>query len=96
MGEAGDKLALGMRDKTLADHLDFLVTKKGEDEAFVLARALQTGVETLYQEAVTEAYLLGEVPRETALEELGPERLREIEDQRDALQRDIEWGLKGA
>jgi hypothetical protein len=27
---------------------------------------------------------------------LGPERLEEIEYQRDALRRDFEWGLKGA
>ena len=85
-----------MRDKTLAEHLDFLVAQKGEDEATVLAQALRTGVETLYQEALTEAYLLGGVPRETALKELGSERLAEIEYQRDALQRDVEWGLTGA
>lgn len=85
-----------MRDKRLAEHLDFLVTQKGEDEATVLARALRTGVETLYQEALTEAYLTGDVPRETALKELGPERLADIEYQRDALRRDVEWGLKGA
>jgi hypothetical protein len=85
-----------MRDKTLAEHLDFLVAQKGEDEATVLAQALRTGVETLYQEALTEAYLLGGVPRETALKELGSERLAEIEYQRDALKRDVEWGLTGA
>ena len=85
-----------MSEKTLAEHLDFLVTQKGEDEAAVLAQALRMGVETLYQEALTEAYLLGKVPREKALGELGPEQLAAIEDQRDALQRDIKWGLKGA
>jgi len=44
-------------------------------------------------DALTEAYLLGEVPRETVLSELGAERLAEIEYQRDALRRDVEWGL---
>ncbi len=85
-----------MRDTALREHLDFLVTRKGEDEATVIAQALRAGVEALYQEALTEAYLLGQVPRVTALEELGPERLEEIEYQRDALRRDFEWGLKGA
>jgi len=85
-----------MRDKTLAEHLDFIVTKKGEDEAAVLAQALRTGVETLYQEALIEAYLLGEVSRETVLQELGPLRLAEIDYQRNTLQRDVEWGLKRA
>ena len=85
-----------MRDKTLAAHLDFLVNKKGEDEASVLAQALRSGVETLYQEALIEAYLMGEVSREIILQELGPVRLADIDYQRDALQRDVEWGLKSA
>ena len=85
-----------MRDKTLTEHLDFLITLKGQDEATVLAEALRAGVESLYQEALIEAYLLGKLPRETASRELGPQRLMEIDDQRDALRRDVEWGLKGA
>jgi predicted ribosome quality control (RQC) complex YloA/Tae2 family protein len=85
-----------MRDKTWTEHLDFLIVQKGEDEATVLAQALRTGVETLYQEALVEAYLLGKVPRETALRELGSERLAEVDYQRDVLRRDVEWGLKGA
>ncbi|HEV7786202.1 MAG TPA: hypothetical protein VGQ28_12740 [Thermoanaerobaculia bacterium] len=85
-----------MRDTALREHLDFLVTQKGEDEATVIAQALRAGVEALYQEALTEAYLLGQITRDTALEGLGLERLEEIEYQRDALRRDFEWGLKGA
>jgi hypothetical protein len=85
-----------MRDTALREHLDFLVTQKGEDEATVIAQALRAGVEALYQEALTEAYLLGQVSRVTALKELGQERLEEIEYQRDALRRDFEWGLTGA
>jgi hypothetical protein len=83
-----------MRGKTLAEHLDFVVTRKGGDEATVLARALRISVEILYHEALTEAYLLGEVPREAAVKELGSERLAEIESQRETLRRDLEWGLK--
>jgi hypothetical protein len=43
-------------------------------------------------DALTEAYLRGELARETVLSELGAERLAEIEYQRDALWRDVEWG----
>lgn len=85
-----------MHENALTEHLKFLVAQKGQDEATVLAQALRMGVETLYQEALLEAFLLGKVPRETALRELGPDRLAEVEYQRDALQRDVEWGLKGA
>jgi hypothetical protein len=85
-----------MHDKTLAEHLDFLIAQKGQDEATVLAQAIRAGVEVLYRDALIEAYLLGKVPRETALRELGSEHLAEVDYQRDTLRRDVEWGLKGA
>ena len=53
-------------------------------------------VRTLNREVLVEAYLLGQVSRETVLEELGPEQLEEIEYQRDTLQRDVAWGLQNA
>ena len=53
-------------------------------------------VRTLNRQVLVEAYLLGQVSRETVLEELGPEQLEEIEHQRDALQRDVAWGLQNA
>lgn len=80
----------------MAEHLDFLVTERGEDEAAVLAEALRAGVEALYREALIEGFLLGRIPRERLLKEIGPEALTEIELQRDALRRDVEWGLQGA
>jgi hypothetical protein len=85
-----------MHDNRLTERLDFLIAQKGQDEATVLAQALRAGVETLYQDALVEAYLLGKVPREKALQDLGSERLAEVDYQRDVLQRDIVWGLKGA
>jgi len=85
-----------MKDRTLAEHLDFLVAERGEDEATVLAAALRTGVEALYRDALVEGFLFGRVPREKVLHEVGPEALTEIELQRDALRRDVEWGLRGA
>lgn len=84
-----------IRDRTLTEHLDFVVRQRGEDEAAVLAEALRTGLEALYRETLTEAYLLGSVSRESLLQELGAEALAEIEIQRDALRRDVEWGLRG-
>jgi hypothetical protein len=85
-----------MKDRSLAEHLDFLVAERGEDEAKVLAAALRAGVEALYREALVEGFLLGRIPREKVLHEIGPEALTEIELQRDALRRDVEWGLRGA
>lgn len=48
----------------------------------------------LYREALIESYLLGKVPRETVLRELGPEQLEEVDYQHEVLRRDVEWGRK--
>lgn len=85
-----------MNDRKLAEHLDFLVSRRGEDETTVLAQALRKGIDALYEEALVEDFLLGRVGRETLLLEIGPERLDEVEYQRDALRREVGWGLQGA
>lgn len=84
-----------MRDPKLAAHLDFLTTERGQDEATILVEALRAGIEALYRETLTEAYLLGRVSRETALADLGQEELEMVEYQRDALRRDVEWATRG-
>jgi hypothetical protein len=47
------------------------------------------------EETLVKEFLLGRVARETVLQALGPERLDEIEYQKDILKREIEWDLKG-
>ena len=82
-----------MKD-TLSEHLEFLVSRSGADEATVLAQALRKGIDALYEEVLVEEFLLGRIARETVLGALGPDRLGEIEYQRDVLQREVRWGLK--
>lgn len=84
-----------MKD-TLSQHLEFLISRSGQDEATVLAQALRKGIDALYEETLIEEFLLGRVAREAVLQALGPERLDEIEYQRNVLQREVGWGLKGA
>lgn len=85
-----------MKDAKLTEHLEFLVSRRGQDEATVLAQALRKGIDALYEDTLVEEFLFGRVSRETVLRELGAERLNEIEYQRDTLRRDVGWGLKGA
>jgi hypothetical protein len=85
-----------MADSMLLEHLEFLTMERGQDEATVLAEALRTGVEALYRDALTEAYLGGRVAREDVLLALGEDELARIERQRDALRRDVEWAARGA
>ena len=85
-----------MNEIGLTEQLAFVIAQRQQDEATVLAQAVREGIQALYRETLIEAYLLGHVPRDTILKELGPEELEEIEYQRDALQHDVEWGLKSA
>lgn len=91
-GIEGDKT---LNEVGLGEQLAFVVTQRQQDEATILAQAVREGLRALYHEALIEAYLLGQINREMILKELGPEQVDEIEYQRDILQRDIEWGLKG-
>ena len=83
-----------MTDMAFAQQLEFIIEHQHEDEAVVLAKAVRTGLQALYWETLTEAYLLGRVPREQALKELGSERLAEVEYQQEALRRDVAWGVQ--
>jgi hypothetical protein len=80
----------------LTQQLTFVMAHRHEDEATVLALAVREGIQSLHRETLIEAYLLGQVPRETVLKELGAEHLEEIEYQRDALRRDVAWGMEDA
>lgn len=83
-----------MIEHPLTHQLEFVVAESKQDEASVLAQAVRRGLELLYKEALIEAFLMGRIPREKILAEFGTEELTEIEYQRDAFQRDVEWGLK--
>ena len=85
-----------MNETGLTQQLAFVMAQRREDEATVLAQAVREGIHTLYREVLIEAYLLGQISREVVLKELGPEQLEEIEYQRDALQRDVTWGMENA
>ncbi len=83
-----------MNEIALSEQLAFVVSQRRQNEAAVLAQAMQAGINALYRETLIEAYLLEQIPRETILKKLGPEEMEEIEYQCDVLQRDIAWGLK--
>ena len=73
--------------------LTFLTEHTGQDEVTLLARALRLGLETLYRQAVEQAFIDGEITREEAIAVLGRERVEEIEYAKQALAQDIARGL---
>jgi hypothetical protein len=83
-----------MNEVTLTQELAFVVGQRQQDETTILAQAVREGVRVLYREALIEAYLASRISRQEALKQLGPELLEEVEYQRDALRRDVAWGLR--
>ena len=86
-----------MKEEThssFAKELAFIASIRQKDEADILADAVREGVRALYREALIEAYLLGRVSRAVALAELGPERIDEVDFQREALKKDLAWGSR--
>lgn len=75
------------RVREIARHRDL-------DESEIIQQAVEQGVEDLWRDVVVDRYLAGEIDREEALEELGPEYLREVERAKTAVESDVEWGLE--
>ncbi|MFQ5340854.1 MAG: hypothetical protein ACE5F6_04825 [Anaerolineae bacterium] len=85
-----------MEKTPFVEKLSFVQARRQQDESALLALAVREGIQVLYREALIEGYLLGQVAREKVLREIGPEELEAVEYQRDALQRDVNWGISGA
>ena len=82
--------------RSLAEQIEFVATHQRRQEAEVLADALRAGLAEIYQDALVQAFLAGEVSRAWMVEEVGADRLHEIEQRRDAFEKDLAWGLKRA
>ena len=82
-----------MREAALSRELAFVAAQRQIDEPTVVAQAVREGIRALYRETLIEAYLTGSISRDMVIKELGPETLEEVEYQRDALRRDVAWGL---
>ena len=83
-----------MTKLTFAQTLDVLVRETGEDETSVLAKAVRAGVDVLYRQHVIDRFVAGTLSRSEAVAVLGPELVEDLEYQREALARDIAWGLR--
>lgn len=81
-----------MADLSLTEKLAYLRDRGGEDESALLARAVREGIQTLFREALIEAYLAGQMDRERLVSEIGLEAVETFDFQRDALIGDIRWG----
>jgi hypothetical protein len=62
-----------------------------ESEAF--ERALERGLEDLWEDLVLAQYLDGELDREEAIEHVGRTKVERAEREREVAEGDVDWGL---
>ena len=77
----------------IADELAFLTQKMGQNEATVLAQALQVGIHQLYRQTVGQLFIDGKMSRQEAVDSIGEERIAELEYAQQALAQDVAQGL---
>lgn len=80
----------------MSDELSFLKKQTGEDEAEILVKALNIGLNMLYSQTVERLFIDEELSREKTLEILGAERIDDVEYAKQALEKDIVQGLSFA
>lgn len=62
-------------------------------ESKVFERALERGLETLWEDVVLRQYLGGEIDREEAIEQVGRTKIERAEREQRIVEEDIDWGL---
>lgn len=82
--------------KSIRSKLDYLVQATGQAESEIVALAVERGVDELYRREIAEAYLSGVLDRPKAVAELGNEAVEDLDYARQAVDGDVEWGLRSA
>jgi hypothetical protein len=79
---------------TVSDQVRELAEHHDMAESVVIQQAVETGVETLYRDMLVSQYLDGKITRAEAVDALGADVVAEVESARDAIEEDVEWGLR--
>lgn len=79
--------------RPVAQELDFLVQRTGQDELTLLSQAMRLGLNLLYSQTAEQAFIDGALTRAEAIAALGPQRVAAIEYAKQALAQDVRRGL---
>ena len=77
----------------IANELAFLTQNMKQDEATILAQALQVGIHLIYRQTVEQLFIDGEMARQEAVNSIGEERVAELEYAQHALAQEVAQGL---
>lgn len=77
----------------LSERVRALAEARDVPESEVFERALERGLEELWENLVLGQYLEGELDRDEAIERVGREKVKRAEREMEIVEADIEWGL---
>lgn len=77
----------------ISDRVRDIAEARGLPESEVLQRALDRGLEDLWEDLVVAQYLDGELDREEAVERVGRAKVERAERERELVEEDVDWGL---
>ena len=77
----------------ISDRVREIAEARGLQESEVFERALERGLEGLWEDLVLAQYLDGELDREDAIERVGRTKVQRAERERAVAEEDVDWGL---
>lgn len=77
----------------LSERLRDLATAREVPESEIFERALERGLEELWEDHVLGQYIEGELDRDEAIERVGRAKVKRAERELEIVEEDVEWGL---
>ena len=77
----------------ISDRVREIAEARGLPESEVFERALERGLEDLWEDLVLTQYLDGELDREEAIKRVGRTKVERADREREVVEEDVDWGL---
>lgn len=77
----------------LSDRVRKIAEERGVPESEVFERALERGLDELWDDVVLSQYFRDDISREEAIELVGRAKLERAEREREVVEEDVGWGL---
>ncbi|MGZ0747673.1 hypothetical protein [Haloparvum sp. AD34] len=77
----------------ISDRVREIAEARDLPESEVFERALERGLEDLWEGLVLKKYLDGEIEREEAIEQVGRTKVERAEREQEIVAEDVDWGL---
>jgi hypothetical protein len=77
----------------ISDRVRKIAEARGLPVSEVFERALERGLEDLWEDLVLARYFDGELSREEAIERIGRAKVERADREREVVEADVDWGL---